>query len=277
MLQNEVENRPTPSIPGWAMPPGLLDSPLPRRTLHLCRTATDACMGAVGQENPGLAVAVIETDGILMARWGEATVFGPVVRSASAPDRGMVEGLVIDTLEAGEKDVFFSCVDEAIREGIADRAVNLGHRLRQPETATRSSIAAPFSIFATRRVRAKAGASGGVMSFCELDPDEHAPLEVGDFIRMAVEATDDGGTEIAYVDDGNWFVGMHGRVPFVLDQEAIDRIEEVSVQITYVSWGRSWRASRLRAMQFLIFEIPSDIDALLADAKLSGKQGGGHL
>lgn len=249
---------------------------VPRRTLYLCRTATEACLGAVGQENPGMAVAVAEIDGILVVRWGEATVFGPVDRTASEPERSLVEGLVVDTLETGEKDVYFACVDEAIREGIADRAVLLGHALKQPLPVAPPSVAEPFSLFGARRIRAKPGASGGVMSFCELDPAEHRPLVVGDRIRMATEAAADGGTEVGYVDDRGWLLGLHGKVPFTLDEESLARVAEVEIEVTYVSWGRSWRNERLRDVQFLIFEIPPDVDAMLADARLPPSRGRGQ-
>lgn len=234
-------------------------------------------MGAVGQDNPGLAVCVFESQGQLVVKWGEATLFGAIVRSQHAPRPGFIDGLVVDTLEAGEKDVFFSCIDDFLREEIQTRTMDLGHCIKQPSDQSPDTIENPFSLFSARHIRAKATASGGVMSFCELDPLEHNPMEVGDSLHMATEIDENHMTQVAYTDSQGWLVGLHGHLSFVLADDNRALVAEVNTRVDYISWGRSWRSGRLRDMQFLVFEIPEEIDRMLADAKLPKGRGGGHL
>ena len=259
----------------WSRAPQARTVPPAPRTLNLCSTASQACTGAVTQEPAGFAVAVTEEDGILRMRWAEATVFGTADRTKSAPERAFIEAVVIDTLQSGEKDVWLACTIPAVLRDLTRRAERLGHTVASPENRS-ASVRDPFSLFSACRVRGRS-ASGSVMSFCELDPLEHEPLKVGDTVRMACEVLPDGGTMVGYTDASGWLVGLHGRMPMVLDEQTVERLSEVSVAVSYVSWGRSWRSGRLRDMQFLVFDIPSDVDALLGDAKLPRGRGGAHL
>jgi hypothetical protein len=250
---------------------GMMGPPRPRRVLHLCTNGTQACLGAIGQDVPGFAVALTEEDGIRCVRWAEATVFGTVDRRVSAPETVLVEGLVIDTLQAGEKDVWLSCTIPAVLRDLTRRAEKAGHSVRIHDEGC-SSMADPFSLFSTRRIRG-GSPNGMTMSFCELDPMDHKPMKVGDVLHMAHEPSSGGGTQVGYVDEEGWLVGLHGLLPGVLDWEVAERLGEVHAVISYVSWGRSWRAGELRDMQFLIFDIPCDVDAVLADAKLPHGRG----
>lgn len=233
--------------------------------LHLCRSIAEACLGAVEQEPPGVAVAVSDRDGVLVLRWAEATVLGPVERQVTAPETGFIEQLVADSLKAGEHDVWLACADPAMAGRMGDAAALAGHPVHAAPASLLPPVAGdPFNLFQLRRVRALG--RGGVLTFCELDPATHAPLEVGTPLGMAAEATPEGGTEVAYVDAEGWLVGLHGHLPGALDELALVRLGEVRVEVQSISWNRRRDGT---PVQMLAFEIPDDVDALLSGAKVT--------
>jgi hypothetical protein len=244
------------------------------KKLYICERASDACRRATGQKPPGFAIAV--TMGTTASvEWGEFTVFGPVHRTVqvAGPDfyaeaGPLVEDLVFNTLDQKDRDVWLACSDSAIMKVVMDRARRTGIDVNVVPVSHIPSVTSPFDLFSSVKQRAKASPAGGVMSYCTLDPAIHAPLDKGAILRMTAESDDDGGTVVSYTDDNGAFVGLHGRLPFPLAETDRRRLAEVRVEVNGVAWGRTWKADTLIASETLTFELPPDVDMMLADAKL---------
>jgi hypothetical protein len=239
--------------------------------LHLCRTDTEACLGAFAATPPGFVVSLGEEDGIRYARAATSTLFGPVDRRFTDPERDILDSLVVDTLAAGEHDVWLVADgDEA--ERLSGRALEAGFEVvPAPAAAPPPGLPDPFSTLALLRRRAEATSRDGrpvVMSYCKMFLDDHPlPVEPGDRLAMGVRADGDG-SEVFYVDADGEYVGTHGRIPYPVDDDSAARMRRVSVTVGYTSWGRDWKDGAIVPVQTIMFDLPADVDALLSDAKL---------
>ena len=211
-----------------------------------------------------MAVVVTDRDGVLHLHWAEASILGLVERQLSSPEPGFAETLVADSLRVGGRDVWVACSDDKLAHLMQEAADLGGYVVRQPrEAAPPVVISEPFELFRVRRVRPSGG--GHVLSFCEVKSDIHDPLVIGDVLGMAYEVNKAGGADIAYTDAQGWLVGMHGRLARPLDDLSVARLAEVRVAVQAINWNRDRNGAPL---QMVAFEIPADVDALLAGAKL---------
>lgn len=240
------------------------------RSLHLCRTETEACSAAASAAPPGLVLSVLEDGGGEVARVATATILGPVDRTYHQPDERLLASIVVDTLQNGESDVF-AAVPEWRGERLAELASAAGFRVARPSGPCPAAVDQPFSLLAAARRRADVtvGPDGAAVvgSFCKMFVDTHPAVAPGDAVRMEVFEHDDG-CDVFYVDDQGEYLGLHGRLPYALPDEAVERLGEVRAKVDFTSWGREWRDGVLVPVQTLVFNIPADVDSMLADARL---------
>ena len=253
---------PPPFKAAW-MPPAAAGRARP--VLHLARSRTEACSGAVYSETPGVAVHVSDDSGTRCAWMGTTTLFGKVVRKYDAVDDTTLRSLVLDTLEAGEQDVWLSGNDPELTEELADLAREDGFRAIPVSGEVPQSVEDPFSLFDGTHDTHVPGGREFVVSFCKVDTSERAPLAMGDTLTMVVGG---GGSDILYLDPEGVVAGMHGRLPAPAEPYVADMLRGVAARVEYVSWGREIRGGVDVDIQTVVFEIPVDVSRVLRDAKL---------
>ncbi len=238
-----------------------------KRTLFRCRSATEACLGAAGQDVCGLAVVLICQRGCyLSVAWGESTVFGPVHRRVEDPDQQLIEALVFETLATDTKDVWLYCNEGRAVEFLVDKAMAKGYAADRAGPVD-EEVENPFSVFSERHLQVQASDSGEAKSFCVLNPADHPPMEPGALLSMdAIPGMNT--SEILYRDSMGNRVGLHGILPWVVSDDLVRRLAEVRAEITSVSWGRFWQSNEIVDCQLLIFSIPDDVAEALQAATL---------
>lgn len=244
-----------------------------RRTLHVARSLTEACLGAAAEGASGFLVSVYGGSEDPMAKTAEITAFGPVVRTHGDGDLSTIRRIVLDTLATGFKDVWLSCGSADLAIGIAEAAREAGHLVKRPAGQLPDAMPDPYLVFAKRR---DLGVSDGrpVLSFCKMDVETREPLGVGYTLSIGCGPATSGGTEVWYQDAMGNRLAPHGTLPRELTPDEQARLRRVQARVEQTNLGRGWLEGRVAAYQILVFHIPSEIAVLLADAKLVEPWGG---
>lgn len=246
-----------------------------RRTLHLARSLTEACLGAASPEGaaPGFMVSVYGPPDARSAKSAEVTPFGPVVRTHEDADPRTLRSLVLDTLETGLKDVWLSCPSKDAADALAEEARILGHAVSRPAGDVPAAVPDPYAAFQRRRDLGGADSSPK-LTFCKVDVEGRDPLPVGYTLAMACGPDGRGGTEVWYADPVGGRIATHGTIPRALSPGEQARIRATQPSVTEMNLGRGWKDGRVAAYQILVFRVPGEVAAILADARLDEPWGG---
>ena len=240
-------------------------------TLHVCRTVTEACLGAAAQDVVGLVVTIFEEDGLTCARQATSSIFGLINRRADAVEKDYLRSLVCDTLEIGDQDVWLASSVPGITDTLVGFAENTGFRVSYASGQVPETLLDPYQVF-IRKTQPK---TTEVLSFCQVDPQD-AEMAVGDILRM--DCVFEGpGCNVVYLTESGIPIGSHGSLPFPIDEYGIERLREVRAMVSYVNWGRGWRNGRLVPLQTIVFNIPNDVAAMLEGCSLSLANDRNHL
>lgn len=246
-----------------------------RRTLHVARNLTEACLGAASSRDgsPGLMVSVYGASDSRSAKSAEITPFGPAIRTHDDADPWTLRSLVVDTLEAGFKDVWLSCAAKDVAEMLSEEARKLGHSVVTPKGNVPTAVADPYAIFSRSRDLGGDHASPK-LTFCKVDVEDRDAFPVGYTLTMACVTNGKGGTEVWYTDPMGNRIAPHGTIPRELTPAERARILATHPAVEQMNLGRGWRDGRVAAYQILVFRVPGDVAAILADSRLDEPWGG---
>lgn len=240
------------------------------RTLHLCESFDAACVGATDAPVVGAAVFVGHDPHGYCARICQGSVFGPTSRRISDPSFDTVASMAVGTLGnatsvgayVANHDVWLHCPDPGVRERLCQAARSSGHAVAICDDAPSGSVD-PYDLFRQRKTAASDTGSKTSVSCCRVDPRSHDPLESGAVVRMMISGDR---RTVNYTDvDGN-VLSMHGILPHQLDDEQVSKVLSVSASVTTQVWGKQWIGGEIVPVQSVFFDIPAEIDAMLADS-----------
>jgi hypothetical protein len=238
----------------------------------ICRNVTEAILLMQNDRWHGLILEVRERDFGTTARTTSVTAFGPATRSHDNADFDFLIGIIRDTIDLNEGNVFLIMRDREKRLLLEEELRAWGVNPLFTNGPITEEDGDPYVMMQNARLRppVRHDKDGNpiVSSYATVYCEKVGHLELGDELRMDFRSYDNDTTEVFYVHDGKE-VGCHGLLPRLLSDEEAERLDQVVTSVRLFSYGKERQYDgSAKLVQMIVFDIPEDVDEFLAGAKL---------
>ena len=232
------------------------------RTLRLCRSVTEACLGAaVNGNDPGTAIMVREADGDFHVELAARTVFGAIRRRWSDASVSQVVSVVVGTLDADQGDVWLCSPVGEVREEILEAAREGGHSmdatLLHDGVPVPPSVADPFALLDGKFLPRPADPSMGVVAWCEVDLRKRPEMSRDARIKLTLRPVSAGWEAVP--SDEHGVAEPIGVASLDPGPGLLSLLAASSFPLTWSAFGSGRDGGRSYPRQNVVFEIPSGL------------------